>query len=233
MIYTVSGKNTKLFLSKKKKDQDEDVVASGNVYFGNTMAQQHEFYLCGEIGPPSNYIEWFNIIRNAGANDVVLIHINSVGGDGSTAIQFLRVMEECQANIVVSVEGDCMSAATMVFLKGDVYQISEHSQFMFHTFSTGMAGKSSELHDGITAAKAWGDHLIRTEYKGFLTEDEILAITNGKDLFMTADLVAKRLEARVKAEEKKAEERKAKAESKKKVDKPSKKAPDDPPVINP
>ncbi len=201
-------------------DEDKDLgpFSSSKDVFHNSLGTQHNFYLSGEIGAPELYSEWFHIIRNSRENDIVVIHINSQGGYASTAIQFLRVLEECTARIIVSVEGDCESAATLIFLAGDIYQISEHSTFMFHSHSTIVAGKSSEIHDNIDFSKRWGDKLIREAYQDFLTEAEIVAITDGgKDLWMDAETVSKRLEARNKLLDKRAKEEKKKEAAKPKV----------------
>jgi len=206
--------------SKKLHENGEDIGVSPLIMskssFHNALAHQHDFYLSGEVKEPEEYVDWFHIIRNAKDSDIVVIHINSIGGYASTAIQFLRVLEETSARVVVSVEGDCMSAATMIFLSGDIYQISEHSSFMFHSHSSMVAGKSSEIHDNVTFSKTWGDKLIRDLYQDFLTETEILAIINGKDIWMDAETVGKRLDSRNKALEKKAKEEKKKVTTKSK-----------------
>ena len=41
----------------------------------------HDFYLTGEIKEASEYIEWFDTIRNSSSKDLITIHINSFGGD--------------------------------------------------------------------------------------------------------------------------------------------------------
>ena len=76
----------------------------------------YEFYVSGDIESSEDYIEWFDIIRSAAKNDILKFYINSSGGDLFTAIQFMRVLHETEAQNVVSVEGACMSAATLIFL---------------------------------------------------------------------------------------------------------------------
>jgi len=49
------------------------------------LAKVHKFYLSGEIKAPSEYVGVFETIRNASENDVVVLHINSYGGDLFTA----------------------------------------------------------------------------------------------------------------------------------------------------
>lgn len=167
-----------------------------NYYSHRPVANVHEFYLSGEINKPEEYIDWFDIIRNATKHDVVNIHINSMGGNLFTAIQFLRVLGECEGTVICSVEGACMSAATMIFLCADGFEVSGHSMFMFHNYSGGTIGKGGEMYDNIVHERKWSENLLREIYSDFLTEDEIQSILNNKDIWMEGDEVIKRLEAR-------------------------------------
>lgn len=154
----------------------------------------HTFYISGEIEGPEEYIEWFDTIRNAGENDIIKLHINSPGGDLFTAIQFMRVIAESSATIVASVEGACMSAATMIFLTAGNYEISEHSMFMFHNYSGVAVGKGGEMYDNIVHERKWSDKIMRKVYENFLTEEEIKAILDNKDIWMEGEEVIKRLQ---------------------------------------
>ena len=162
----------------------------------------HEFYLSGTIESSDEYIEWFDIIRHATQNDVIKIFINSYGGDLFTAIQFLRVLGETEAKIVVSVEGACMSAATIIFMCGHQFEVSEHSMFMFHNYSSGVMGKGGEMFDQLQHERVWSEKLLRDIYSDFLTEKEITSILDSKDIWMDGDEVIKRLSKKVKKMEK-------------------------------
>jgi ATP-dependent protease ClpP protease subunit len=166
-----------------------------NYFHHRPVANIHEFYLSGEIKRADEYIDWFDIIRNAGKNDVVNIHINSYGGDLFTAIQMMRVLGECEGTVICSVEGACMSAATMVFLCADGFEVSGHSMFMFHNYSGGTIGKGGEMYDNIVHERKWSEKLLREIYNNFLTEDEIVSVLNNKDIWMDGDEVIKRLES--------------------------------------
>ena len=171
----------------------------------------HTLYLTGEIESPDEYTDVFESIRMAGPSDVIKIHINSPGGDLFTAIQFMRVLKETEAKVITSVEGACMSAATLIFLAADQFEISDHSVFMFHNYSTFMYGKGGELFDGIMHDRKWSENLLRTEYEGFLNSEEVDAVLNGKDIWLDADEALERLKsfAKVQGEKRKAEEAKA------------------------
>jgi len=160
----------------------------------------YTFYLSGEIGPPEDYVDWFESIRNAGSTDIVRIHINSGGGNLFTAIQFMRVMAECSGHIIASVEGACMSAATMIFMCAEGFEISEHSMFMFHNYSGIAVGKGGEMYDNIVHERKWSDKIMKKIYDGFLTKEEIESILNNKDIWMEGDEVLKRLKVKNKIE---------------------------------
>ena len=167
-------------------------------YPDRPLARAHEFYLTGTIDSAENYTEWFDIIRHSGKNDAIQIYINSYGGDLFTAIQFLRVLADTEATVVISVEGACMSAASMIFLYADVFEVSAHSMFMFHNYSGGTFGKGGEMLDQLQHERAWSEKLLREIYSDFLSEQEIVSMLNNKDLWMDGDEVIKRLEKRSK-----------------------------------
>jgi ATP-dependent protease ClpP protease subunit len=168
-----------------------------------------EFYLSGEIESSEEYIQWFDTIRHAGENDIIKFYINSPGGDVFTAIQFMRSLKETEASVVMSVEGICASAATMILLCGDSFEVSEHSMFMFHNYSGGTFGKGGEMLDQLKHERVWSEKLLKDTYADFLTESEINSILDNRDIWMDGDEVIKRLKikkAAMEAEEKEQEE---------------------------
>ena len=162
--------------------------------FSKPVAQVHEFYLSGPIEDAEDYIEWFDTIRNASSTDNVRIYINSPGGDLYTTLQFLRVMAETEAHITTSVEGACMSAATMIFLHGHTQEVTPHSLFMFHDYSSGTFGKGGEQYDQIQFEREWSRKFMTEVYKDFLTDAEIESMMHNKDIWMGSDEVVSRLE---------------------------------------
>ena len=178
------------------KPEDTFILDTGlNRGFRKCTSALYEFYLSGQITGPEDYIEWFNTIRNASEEDVVKIYINSSGGDLNTAIQFMRVLSETQATVVCSVEGSCISAATMIFLCADIFEITPHSLFMFHNYSGGMFGKGGEIYDQAVFEREWSKQFLQYIYKNFLTSKEIDSLLENKDLWLHSDEVTKRVES--------------------------------------
>lgn len=163
--------------------------------FTKPVAHVHEFYLSGPIQDAEEYIEWFDIIRNASATDTIRIYINSPGGDLFTTLQFLRVMSDTQATVVCSVEGACMSAATMIFLHGHSQEVTPHSLFMFHNYSAGTFGKGGEMYDQLQFERTWSENFMTEVYSDFLTREEISSMLHNKDIWMGSEEVVKRLQA--------------------------------------
>lgn len=168
------------------------------------LSTMHEFYLTGEIESAENYIEWFDTIRHAGDHDVVKIYINSYGGDLFTAIQFLRVLAETSATKIVSVEGACMSAATMIFMCADSFEVTPHSVFMFHNYSGGTIGKGGEMIDQLLHERKWSENLLKNIYDGFMTDAEIASMLDNKDIWMDGEEVVKRINVKLQDKDKKA-----------------------------
>jgi ATP-dependent protease ClpP protease subunit len=169
-----------------------------NGYFpAKSVAEVHEFYLTGEITTADDYIEWFDAIRHAKETDLVKIYINSYGGDLFTAIQFMRVLADTDATVIVSVEGACMSAATMIFMCADNFEVTPHSIFMFHNYSGGTIGKGGEMIDQLQHERKWSERLLKEIYQDFMTEEEIQSMLSNKDLWMDGEEVVKRITAKL------------------------------------
>lgn len=164
--------------------------------YSRQYSTTYDFYLSGPITDAEDYTEWFDTIRNTGPDDFVYIRINSRGGYLSTAIQFSRVMAEAAATIVCSIEGDCMSAATMIFLAGDRFEITPHSSFMLHNYSGGSEGKGGEMYDQIVFEREWSTKFLHNVYEGFLSKKEINILLDGKDIWLHYEDVATRVQAR-------------------------------------
>ena len=161
------------------------------------VSSVYEFYLNGELKEASEYIEWFDSMRHAGENDIIKIFINSYGGDIYSAIQFMSVLQDTNATVVCSVEGMCMSAATLVFLSADMFEVTPHSMFMFHNYSGGTIGKGGEMIDQIRHERKWSERLLREVYKDFLSEIEITSILDNRDIWMDGEEVINRIKLKI------------------------------------
>lgn len=186
-------------IKRSKKSKREHVVTGSETgIYTRPAGQVIELYLSGSIGTPEYYIDWMDTIRNASPSDEIIIHINSTGGVLDTALQMLHCMRETQAYTTTSVEGSCMSAATMIFLAGKTLQVSPHSLFMFHNYSGGTVGKGGEMYDNIVFEREWSTRFLSDIYKDFLYPEEIKAMLDNKDFWMHREEVIGRCKHRAK-----------------------------------
>jgi len=160
-----------------------------------------EYYLVEEIGEPENYVDCFHDIRHSRESDTVKIYINCPGGNLFTTIQFIQVLAETKAHVIVAVEGACMSAATLIFLMADEFILTDHSMFMFHNYSGGTEGKGGEMYHGMIHERKWASKLFQEMYQGFLTPSEIVDLLNDKDIWLDSNQVFDRLEQKEKNKE--------------------------------
>jgi ATP-dependent protease ClpP protease subunit len=166
-----------------------------NMFPSKSIVAKHDLYLTGEIKAADQYTDWFELIRSGSKSDIITIHINSYGGDLFTAIQLMRCIQESDAIITASVEGACMSAATMVFLQAQSFEISDHSAFMFHNYSGIAVGKGAEMFAQVSFEKKLIDKMMKKVYSGFLSDTEIKDVLEGKDLWLDGEEVILRLKA--------------------------------------
>ena len=190
-------------------ESNKPINQQTNNAYERPVARIFDFYLSGEIKEARDYQDWTQIMRTATENDAIVIHINSPGGEMFSAIQLMRAMAESPATIIASVEGMCMSAATLIFLSAEVCEISDHSHFMFHSYSSGNWGKGHEQLEQTLADDKWARNLFTSVYKHFLTATEITDVVKGRDLWMDSKEVSKRLETRNKIVAKSSKRRKA------------------------
>lgn len=206
----------KMFHSNYKETMSKDNIFaefSSKPFTRKITGEVLEFYLSGEISSPENYIEWFDAIRNAKYEDIVKIYINSSGGHMDTALQFLRVLSETQAEVICSIEGACASAATIIFLAADSLEVTPNSLFMVHNYSSGAFGKGNEMVSQIMFERTWSEKLFNTVYKHFMSEEEIKNVLNGQDLWLDSEEVIIRCQIAMEEKEKEAKALKAKAKA--------------------
>ena len=164
-----------------------------------TNINEHHIYLTGDLLVPSHYMEEFQLIRNMGPEDTTILHINGLGGHTSTSIQFVRCMEETEGTVIASVEGDCMSAYTTIFLKAHAWEVSDNSVFMVHSYSEGFHGKSSDIVSKVSHDIEWFKEFALDIYSPFLSEKELDDMLAGKELYFKPQEVMDRCEKVLKA----------------------------------
>ena len=161
--------------------------------FQNSAGFSYTFHLKGDIKGPEQYVEWIDIINNTTENDTITIHINTPGGDVTTALELMNALKMSKAFINMVISGQCCSAGTMLMTCGHSFVIDEFCTFMFHNYSGGTFGKGNEMHSQISFEKKWSENLMKKIYKDLLKPAEIKRLLEGQDYWMTSEEVGVRL----------------------------------------
>lgn len=163
---------------------------------GSPLAYRYTMFIDGDITEPKDYRDEFDLLENANENDVIIININSNGGDLSTTVQFISLIQISPAHVVTRLCGNAFSGASMILLAGDEIQVSPLSQFMAHGASSGTMGKVSDIVKYAKHSEKYVDNVMQNIYEGFLTETELVELAKGEEFWMECDEILERLDSR-------------------------------------
>lgn len=156
----------------------------------------YHFYIIDEIGDPVTFLDLINTLKTAEEHDTVFIYLNTPGGSLQTTVQIISAMRQCAATVVTCLEGEVCSAGTLIFLAGNKHIVNPNCTFMIHNYSQWIGGKGNEVALRVKYSEQYFKKLALDLYKGFLSEDEIQSVIDGKDYWMDSEEVIERLNAR-------------------------------------
>lgn len=122
--------------------------------------------------------------------DIIEVGIMSVGGDVREGLAIYDALREASANgqeVKTFALGITASIASIIFMAGDVREVSDNAEIMIHNASTGLFGNKHELKEAVEFLDSIDDKLIsvyvdRTD----LSIEDVTELVN-KETFMSAD----------------------------------------------
>lgn len=144
-----------------------------------------------EIWESFNYRKIYDCLRKAEENDTVRIILNSSGGDLSTFVEIYNLLIDCKAKTIAELYL-AYSAAAFLCLSCDEIEIKEFSSMMIHSMSYVNEGKLEEVMASNDFIKKWNEELTHKVLKGFMTQQEIQEVNNGKDYWFLSEEILKR-----------------------------------------
>jgi len=157
------------------------------------MSRQISYYLSGEIGAPILYTDLLYTLRTATPSDVILLHLNTSGGNFDTGLQIINNISASDAQVITILEARAYSMGAMIFLAGDELIVHDTCQLMFHNYSSALIGKGNEQQAQVLAIGKWFEKVMRQVCKPFLSDDEVGRILRGEDIWMDSDDIRRRL----------------------------------------
>lgn len=137
----------------------------------------------------------FNELREAKEHDYLELIISSNGGFVQEGQQFYNLIQEKFYNRTISyLDNHGYSMGALLFCMTSKRVIYPYSDFMFHNYSGGAAGKGGELksrikHKSKALEQFFYDLIVP---QGFLSEDEFKQMLVGQDYWMDAKELCKR-----------------------------------------
>lgn len=129
-------------------------------------------------------------------DDVFELRLSSGGGCLSTTDTLITAIRRCKGTVRMSASGNCASAATLILLEAHEFEISDNATFLIHCGSIGEQGTLAEFSKAAPFYTNWMQNFLRNSYAGFLTEEEIEQLLDGKDFLLTGEDWMERSEKR-------------------------------------
>lgn len=184
------------------EDEDETQVSSFNPLFldhteRSIQLTQMTVYIDEGFREPKYYRRVADRIASLGANDEVKFIINSPGGRLDGLVTLLDALQQTDANSIAVISGEAHSAASILALNCNQVYVSDYSTMLVHNVSFGAVGKGSDVRDQVKHTLDFSERIFRQTYTGFLSEEEINQVLNGKEIWLVGEEIAERLESKI------------------------------------
>ena len=110
--------------------------------------------------------------------------------------QVMHVITIMIAGFMGVLVGEASSAASMFALSCDNILVSENATMLCHNISYGTSGKGSDVLAMVQHTTTIANKLLRKVYRHFLSEEEILEVMSGKEIYLEQEDIVARLDYR-------------------------------------
>ena len=168
------------------EDEEETIderieVLHNSIYFYTEITGDTAFKLRIELQKLITKHLTMNITHKLSEPMPIYLHINSPGGELHHALAIVDVILGSKIPIYTVIEGEAVSAATLISVVGHKRYINKNAHMLIHQLSSGCWGKMMELEDEIKNLKIYNNKLINiyknytnlktTELKNILKKD--------------------------------------------------------------
>lgn len=157
-------------------------------------SMEHDVFIDETIEEEAYYRSVISTLNRATEKDTVRFTISSNGGFGSTAMVLAHAMDTCPARKIGILSGNVKSAATIIALHCDDWQIGAGCDWMAHTASFALGGSANSVQKYHDHEQKMIKRLLEREYTGFYTKEEIEDIAKGNDSLLMPEEVQERLQ---------------------------------------
>jgi ATP-dependent protease ClpP protease subunit len=150
-----------------------------------------------DVISPRYYRPIVQHLLNTTEGDSIEFIINSGGGSLDGCYQLIEAIRLSSADVFCIITGAAHSAASMIAMSAHDVLVTDSAEMLIHCASYGSPrSKQSDIKSFVDFSTKQLDKLISTAYEGFLSEQEIKDVQNGKELWLCADEIRERFESR-------------------------------------
>ena len=160
----------------------------------------YDIYLDEEIKDPTYYRHAFQVLRSAQQGDLVRIFISSPGGNLNSALIYRNCIQECQGDVVAIIEAEAYSAASLIALSCPSIEVKPYATMMLHSAAFGSSGSVQNVRDHVEFTGRHAESLMEEVYKDFISDEELLDLKKGRELWFDYKEIGERLDKMFKSE---------------------------------
>lgn len=152
------------------------------------MNTEYKIRIARPITDIDDFDEEIAALEEAEENSLVYMQVSSPGGSLETCDFICNRMDECRAPIIAEIGFLAASAASAIVLKADDWVVKDSSVMMVHaaSYSPGY-GRECEIRTSVTHTERINREWVERTYQGFLSEEQLAQVLDGKDLYFYAD----------------------------------------------
>lgn len=166
---------------EEEEEENEIVVINNEIFFYSYIEKNIILKLRTELTKLINKHRIYSITNNVECTPIRL-YINSEGGELSSALSIVDLIERSEVPIHTIIEGEAASAATLISVVGHKRFITKNSHMLIHQVRGGMWGKMQEFEEEILNMKMYSDKLIQIYKKTTHLSEEKLTKILKKDI---------------------------------------------------
>lgn len=173
-----------------QRNQVEVVTRSINNYF-TTLGSDG-------VGEAEDHYEQLEALKHASQGETFIATFSSnPGGSYAGILAWKNALENTEAHTIAILEGDLASAGTIIPLFFDQIHLTPYTTFMCHSANFGVSRNTAlNVEANALFHTRQVKRFIREAYKYFLSEEEVLKILDGAELYLDEFEIQERLEKR-------------------------------------
>lgn len=188
---------SKMLVSKNRRASDEEENPTGANSLGYFSSHQAietvVVHLDEEIKEPSYYRAVIQKLVELNECDNVKFFVNTPGGDLAACRALCTAINATPASTTAILIGQASSAGSFITLACDEIVLTPASSFLCHAAKYGNQGKAGDMRAYVDFSTEYLERFYREAYAGFLTEEEIEQVLDGKEMHMHAEEIEERL----------------------------------------